>query len=144
MSNAISAFGTLLKIGDGATPTETFTTIAEVSNISGPGFSLDTTDVTNHSSPGGWEEAIPTILHAGEVSFDINFVPTDPTHGFSTGLLHDMVNRIKRNFQLVFPNAGNTTWSFAAFVTGFEPAEPVDDKLSASVTLKLTGQPTLA
>ncbi|MGE5553295.1 MAG: phage tail tube protein [Betaproteobacteria bacterium] len=144
MSNAISAFGTLLKIGDGATPTENFTTIAEVTNISGPGFALETAEATSHSSPGGWREYIATLLDAGEVTFDINFLPTDPTHGYSTGLLRDMVNRTKRNFKLVFPDASNTTWTFAAFVTGFEPSEPIDDKLSASVTLKITGQPILA
>ncbi|KKK53886.1 hypothetical protein LCGC14_3090310, partial [marine sediment metagenome] len=35
MSNAISSFGTLLKVGDGA-GTEVFTTIAEVMDIDGP------------------------------------------------------------------------------------------------------------
>ena len=29
MSNALAAFGTLLKVGDGATPTEGFTTVAD-------------------------------------------------------------------------------------------------------------------
>jgi len=139
----ISAFGTLLKIGDGGDP-ETFTTIAEVSSISGPGLSLDTIDVTHHSSTAGWREFVGGLLDAGEVSFDINYTPTDATHDASTGLIKDMVDRTVRNFQLVFPDTGNTTWSFSALVTGFEPSEPIDDKLAASVTLKLTGQPTLA
>ena len=139
----ISAFGTLLKIGDGGDP-ETFTAIAEVSSISGPGLSLDTIDVTHHSSTAGWREFVGGLLDAGEVSFDINYLPTDATHDASTGLIKDMTDRTVRNFQLVFPDASNTTWSFSALVTGFEPSEPVDDKLAASVTLKLTGQPTLA
>ncbi len=139
----ISAFGTLLKIGDGGDP-ETFTTIAEVSNISGPGLSLDTIDVTHHSSTAGWREFVGGLLDAGEVSFDINYLPTDATHDASTGLIKDMTDRTVRNFQLVFPDASNTTWSFSALVTGFEPSEPIDDKLAASVSLKLTGQPTLA
>jgi len=58
--------------------------------------------------------------------------------------LKDLKNRTKRNFQLVFPDVGATTWAFAAYVTGFEPSAPVDDLLGASVTLKITGQPTLA
>ena len=143
MSNAISAFGTLLKIGDGG-GSENFTTIAEVTNISGPGFALETTEVTNHSSTGGWREYIATLLDAGEVSFDINFIPTEATHSYSSGLIKDMVNKTKRNFKLVFPNAGNTTWTFSAFVTSFEPAAATDAQLSASVTLKITGQPTLS
>lgn len=143
MTEAISAFGTLLKIGDGGGP-EVFTSIAEVVTIGGPSLSMDTADVTHHESPGGWEEVVGTILRSGEVSFDVNFIPTHATQNAATGLLNDLENRTLRNFELVFPDTGNTTWSFAALVTGFEPDAPHDDPLRASVTLKLSGQPTLA
>lgn len=140
----ISAFGTLLKIGDGGSPTESFTIIAEVTNIGGPSLSLDQIEITHHSSTGGWKEFIGGLLDGGEVSFDINYDPVGATHDATTGLIADIVARTKRNFQLVFPDTGNTTWSFTALVTKFEPSEPVGDKLAASVTLKVSGQPTLA
>lgn len=140
----ISAFGTLLKIGDGASPTESFTTIAEVTNIGGPSLSLDPIEITSHSSTGGWREFIGGLLDGGEVSLEINYDPVGATHDASTGLIYDMTNRTVRNFQLVFPDTGNTTWSLSALVTAFEPSEPIDDKLAASVTLKVSGQPTLA
>ena len=143
MSNAISAFGTLLKIGDGGAP-ESFTTIAEVKDIGGPKLKSNTAEVTNHSSTDGWLEKIGTILEAGQVTFKINFVPTATTHSFSTGLIKDFVARTKRNFKLVFPDTGATTWSFTAIVTGFEPSEPVNGPLEADVTLDITGKPTLA
>ncbi len=142
-SEAISSFGTLLKIGDGGDP-ENFTTIAEVQDIKPPSLELGTEEVTHHGSPGGWKEYVATLLDAGEVSFSLNFIPSDATQGYSTGLIADMVNKTLRNFQLVFPDTGSTTWSFAAFVTGFEPDAPVEGKLSADVTLKISGQPTLA
>lgn len=142
---AISAFGTKLQIGDGtAPPNEVFTDIAEVLDISGPALALDTEDTTSHGSTGGWEEVIGTVLRSGDVTFDVNFIPTEGTHNAATGLIKDMVDKTKRNFKLIFPNAASTTWSFAAIVTGFSPSEPVVGKLSASVTLKLTGVPTLA
>lgn len=143
MSSAVAAIGTLLKIGDGG-GSEVFTTIFEVMDISGPGLARDTLEVTNHSSPGSWEEFIAGVKRSGEVTFDVNYLPTTATHNATTGLIADMNNGTKRNFQLVFPNAGNTTWAFTALVNGFEPAAPVADVLRASVTLKLTGQPTLA
>jgi len=59
-------------------------------------------------------------------------------------LLRDMVNKTKRNFKLVFPDTAVTTWAFTALITGFEPEMPVKGKLKASITLKVTGQPTLA
>jgi predicted secreted protein len=142
-SAAISSFGTLLKIGDGQ-GSETFATIAEVTELKPPSLKLDTEDVTNHSSTGGWEEVIPTIKSGGEVGLKINFIPTNATHSYSAGLLKDFNNKTKRNFQIVFPDGSNTTWSFAAYVTAFKADAPVKGKLSADITLKVTGQPTLA
>ncbi len=145
-TGALSSFGTLLKIGNGATPTETFTTIAEVRDISGFAFALSTEDVTNHDSA-GWREHIPTIIEAGEVTFDINF-KGDATQGFGSGSLYDdMVDKTKRNFQLVLPTgvgASNDTAAFAAYVTGFELSAPVEGVLSAALTLQVTGAVTWA
>jgi predicted secreted protein len=143
MTDAISSFSTLLKIGDGATP-ETFGTIAEVLDIDGPDLGLDTEEVTSHDSANGWSEHIGTILNGGEVSFDVNFVPTDATHDTSTGLQGDMIDRTLRNFQLVLPDSGTTTYAFAALVTGFKAAEPVKGALRASVKLKISGAVTLS
>ena len=140
-TSALAGYGVLLKIGDGG-GSETFTTIAEVKDIEGPELELEAKEVTSHDS-GGWREYISTLLTGGEVSFDLNFIPTHATHSYSAGLVRDLVNRTKRNFQLVFPDSGTTTWQFAALVTGFKPSGPVEDELSAEVTLQVTGQPTL-
>ena len=143
MTDGMAAFGTLIKIGDGEA-SETFTTIAEVTNIGGPGLKLDTEEVTHHGSTGGYKEHVATLLEAGEISLDLNFIPTNATQSQTSGLIADMVARTLRNFQLVFPDSGSTTWTFAAYVTSFQPAAPVGGKLAASVTLKPSGQPTLA
>lgn len=145
MTSAVAAFGTLLKIGDGATPVEAFTTIAEVKGISGPSLSAETADVTTHSSANYWREFLSTVLDPGEVSFSVNFIPTGATHRDAAGgLLNDMKNRTKRNFKVVFSDTGATTWSFSGFVTEFEPEADLEEALQADVTIKLTGAPTLA
>ena len=143
MSNAVFAHGTLLKAGDGAA-TEVFTTVAEVTDIGGPSLALDPVEVTNHDSTAGWREFIGGLLDGGEVTLTINYIPANATHNATNGLIADMTARTKRNFQLVFPDSGTTTWSFTALVTAFEPGEPIDAQLTADVTLKITGQPTLA
>ncbi len=135
-SSALSSFGTLLKRNG--------TTIAEVMDIKGPGLSLDTEDVTSHDSTAGWVERIGTLLDAGEVSFDINWLPANATQSYSAGLVSDMVARTKQSFSLVVPAASTLTWSFTALVTKFEPDLKVKGAQRASVTLQLTGQPTLA
>lgn len=130
------AYGTALKL-DG-------TAFAQVTNISGPGLSLDTEDVTAHDSSGAWEEVVGTILRSGEITLDIVYDPVTATHkNAAGGLLYLLEQRTSDEFTLVFSDAGSTTWTFDAFVTGFEPDAPVDGALTASVTLKLTGDITL-
>ena len=131
----MAAYGTSFKRGA--------TAYAYVSNISGPGLSLDTEDVTTHDSTGAWEEVVGTILRSGEVSLEIVFDPTNATHKYAAaGLTHDLASRTAQTFSLTFPDA--TAWTFSALVTGFEPSAPADGALTASVTFKVTGQPTLA
>lgn len=142
-TGAKAAYGSLLKIGDGA-GSETFTTIGELRNISGPSLSADVVDVSTHASPGAYREKIATLLDAGEITFTVNYIPTTATHNATTGILATYKNRTLRNWQLVFPDGSSTTWSFSGFVTGFQPSEPVDGELSADITITLSGQPTLA
>ena len=137
MTDAISSHGTLLKKGDGGDP-EAFATVAEVLDISGPEETTETEDATNHGS-NGWEEVITTIQVAGEVSFDVNYVPGDATHDASTGLIADKRNKTLRNWKIVMPDAGNTTENFAAYVTKVGRTRNVRGKLTGSFTLKITG-----
>jgi predicted secreted protein len=140
-TQASAGYGVQLQVDDGS---GSFSTIAEVTSLSGPELSADTADVTHHQSPGGWEEHIPTILRSGEVSATINYLPGDSTQDASSGLLSLLDSKTKRDYKIIFPDAASTTWTLSAYVTGFSPSAPVDDRLSADVTLKATGQPTLA
>ncbi len=142
-SSATIGFGTLFKRGDGGGP-ETFTTLAEVISISGPSLSMDTVDVTHMESTGTYREFLPGLKDGGEVSVTVNFLPGDSTQNVAAGILKDYDDRVLRNFQIVFPDSGTTTWTFAAYVTAFEPETPLEDKMTASIIMKVSGQPTLA
>lgn len=143
MSNATAGPGFLIQKGDGGGP-EAFTTIAEVLDIKGPNLKTDTVDVTNQSSPNSVEEVIATIKRTGEVTFDMNFLPSDATQNASTGVLADWQTRVLRNWRLLNNDSGGTKWSFAAYVTGYATAYPVAGVSKASVTLKLSGVPVMA
>jgi len=121
---------------------ETLAAVAQIANISGPGLSLDTEDVTTHDSTGAWEEVVGTILRSGELSLDLVYDPNESTHDASTGLVSMLDYGFPVGFSVVFPTP--VTWSFAAIVTGFEPSAPHDGALTAAVKLKLTGAPILA
>lgn len=141
-SEAVAAYGTLLQMGDGGAP-ENFTTIAEVKDIQGPGLTRNTIDVTNHSSANGFEEFVLGIKRSDELTFTVNFVPTNPTHDESTGLWAEYVNGTRTNYRLVFPSALGQL-EFAAYVTGINPSAPVDGALEAEITLKISGPVTLS
>lgn len=134
----LDGFGALLKRGDGAAP-EVFTAIADPTSISGPGLSRETIDVTSHGSPDGWMEFIGGLKDGGEVSVDVNYDPA--AHDL---LIADFEDSVPRNYQVVFPDPGTTTWGIKAVLTGFEPEAPYDDKLAASLTFKVSGKPVLS
>lgn len=120
------------------------TEIAGVTNISGPGLSLDTEDVTSHDTANYWEEVVGTKLRSGEVSLDLVYDPADATHKYAAGgLLHDLGSRASVAYKLIFPDDAATTWEFSALVVGFEPTGAVGGALTATARLKITGEPTL-
>ncbi|HCA88165.1 MAG TPA: outer capsid protein Hoc [Streptomyces sp.] len=134
----MDGFGVQLKRGDGE-EVETFTPLADITNLSGPGLSRETLDVTSHGSPNGWMEFLGGLKDPGEVSVDINYQPD-----LHDVLVDDFDDVEPRNYQIVFPDAAATTWTFGAIITGFEPESPYDDKAAASLTFKVTGKPTIS
>jgi len=115
---------------------DAFTTIAEVKSITGPNFSLETIDATHHQSPSGHREILPSFKSAGEVGFDLNFLPGVGTH---QTLFTLWSNRTLRKYKIIYPDSGTTDWTFDAYVTGLSIGAPIDDILSASVTLMISG-----
>ncbi|KAA3644560.1 MAG: hypothetical protein DWQ07_14165 [Chloroflexi bacterium] len=139
MTEAIPAFGTFLKKGDGATPTENFTTITECLDLPHPPRGTDEYEATSHDSTGGAEEVIMGIKRTGELAVPTNYIPGDVTH---KALDTEYDNQTKSNYQMVLPS-GVATLSFAAFVKNIGGAFPVAGKMARTVTLRITGPLTL-
>ena len=134
----INGKGAALQRGDGAEP-EVFTTIANTTSIEGPGIERENIDVTAHDTANNYMEFVPGLVDPGEVEIEVNYDPA-----LHDALVADFDDNVPRNWQLVFPDPAATTWSFSAFITAFSPEAPVDDKLAASMTFKVTGKPVLA
>ncbi|MFD9905636.1 phage tail tube protein [Streptomyces sp. NPDC059063] len=133
----LDAFGTQLQRGDGATPTETFSPIANVTDITPPGVERETYDVTAHDSPEAWREFIGGLKDGGEVEIEINYDPRE-----HDSLFGDFSDALPRSYKVVWPGTLGS-WGFAAILTNFEPEAPHDDKLAASLTFKVSGKPTI-
>lgn len=114
----------------------TYAVIANVTALKPPAIKRNTIDVTAHDSTGQWMEFLGGLKDGGEVSFDVNYAPD----------LHDVLladlSIQGHNWRVTFPDA--VAWTFKAILTGYAPDAPYDDKLSATITLKVTGVPTFA
>ena len=116
--------------------------VAGVKSIGGPGLGVDTEDVTTHDQATAFEEQVATVIRSGEISLDIVYDPADATHDAGTGLVYRLEDKIYSFFKLIFSE--DTEWESSGYVTGFEPGAPADGALTATVKLKITGQPLLA
>lgn len=132
----IDAFGIAFERSDMAEP-EVFTPIANVTNVSGPEMERETYDVTAHDSADGWREFIGGLKDGGEVSLELNYDPSK--HDV---LVQDFDDVTPRTYRIVFPQSLGT-WEIKALLTGFSQEAPVDDKLSAELTFKVSGKPTI-
>lgn len=141
-SQATHAFATLLAAGDGGSPVETFTNIAEIRDLTPPTISRTTPEVTHRESPGRFQEYIPGIRDGGEVSMTVNWLPANVSHADMRVQL--MADNVAHNYRMTFPSTPASTCTFKAIVTSLSPAAGIDEALSASLTFKITGQPVFA
>jgi Lambda phage tail tube protein, TTP len=139
MSDAISGPGFLFQVDVGGT----YTTVAEVKDITGPDISVDVVDVTNQDSPDNFQEMIPTLKKGGTASFEVNFLPSDATQDSATGVLSFLLGRTKESFQVIIPGTGLSV-QFAGYVIKWGPKFPVANVATAAIDIQVTGAVIIA
>lgn len=116
-----------------------FVEIGEVFNVTPGEASADRVEATHFKSPNRRREYIAGLIDSGEASFEINWVPGNDT---------DVLLRSKFNagttdeHRIVFPNGVSVT--FEAQVIGVSKAVPLDDRMTATVTVSVSGAETWA
>jgi len=145
MANPKYGIGSLLKMGDGASP-EVFTTVAMVGSIKGPGLSLGTYETTSHDTTGGAKTFITGLADYGEVSFPCYFDASDTTHkDAATGLVGVAKAKTVKNWQIVLAGySPSIKWSFSGPITKLDFGYPVDGVQTVDTTIRVSGSPTLA
>lgn len=132
-SNAISGVGAKFKRMSG-----TFQEIAEITSISGPNLQRDTIEVTSLGTLTGYKEFIPGFRDSGEVSLEMNFY----VHNY-TKLKADFESQALGQYQIVLGDTGATTFEFYGLVTAMSMSVPTADKVSSTVTIKVSGSVTV-
>jgi hypothetical protein len=138
--DGIPAFGTLVQVLSGSTPTETYTTIAGVGDITGPSNAMAEVDVTSHSSGAPIKRTVPGLIDLGDLAFPCFWNPDDPTQNISSpyGMEYLFFNRIVTKFQLVMPNESHRTRQFQGFVKTMGEDYKVAGVCTRNVAIRIT------
>ena len=132
-SNAISGVGTVFQRWNGSA----WVKLAEVNSISGPSMTRDFIDVTSLDSTGGFREFITSFRDGGTVSLTMNFTRTTYDVVFA-----DFEDDEPHYYEIVLPDDDNTSFEFCGYVTELPLEIPTDDKITANVTIKVSGKVT--
>ena len=135
MTIAISGHGTLIQRATAALPF-TFTTIAEVGDITAPGLTRN--DFEALTQDRNIDAYILGVLRRNPLTIAINYLPSDATHDHLTGLAKAIITEPPPidGYKMIFP--GGIAWIMSGQCKGFEPKAPVDGKLVADVTIRLS------
>ena len=136
--NALSGHGTLVARAPKATPT-VFTTIAELGDITPPSLTRNEFDATTQNED--IDSYVLGVLRRAQVTFPLNFIPTDSTHDYISGVLQSMKNKDMDGWRVTFPDG--TVWIGSGQVQKFDMKAPVDGKLTADVGVRLSGKFTI-
>jgi predicted secreted protein len=129
-SKAVSGVGTKFQRWSGSA----WVTLAEVNSITGPTMTRSFIDVTSLDSTGGYREFITGFRDAGTIALKMNFTRAS-YHAMKT----DFESAVAQNYQIVLPDTEHTAFEFEGLVTEIPLTIPTDDKITADVTIKITG-----
>jgi len=133
-SSAISGVGTIIQ--KWGISSSSWSTIAEVTNISGPGMTRDLIEVTSLDSTGGYREFIGGFRDGGNVVLSMNYIRASLDE-----FLADFESDTIQNYEIVLPDG--TSIEFEGYVQEFPLTIPTDSQITMEATIKISGQPTI-
>jgi len=110
--------------------------IGKIRSMDGPGLDRPPIDVTTMDSASDYRQFVSGgPIDGGEVSLEIIYYTSDPGMKY---LVNHMEAESQKSFTLTYGSAGGTQ-SFTAVVAGIEQAVNLDDAITRTVRLKVTG-----
>jgi predicted secreted protein len=140
MTDARIGYGTTYEIWDASLTTPAFVEVAEVINVTPGEAAADRIDATHMQSPGRRREYISGLIDNGEATFEINWIPGNATDELLRGLM-DSGETVEH--RITFPGAApRVTVTFDAAIIGYSKAIPIDDRMTATITVAVSGAET--
>lgn len=140
-STGKTGIGALLKVSDGASPA-VYATVANVTQLSVGGTSLNMVDATHLASPNYYREQIPGLKSAQDWTGTIQWDPTDATLGSTSGMAKFLEDRTLETFRFDASGIGITTGlEVDAYVSELGNVEVSPEGImTRSFTLSVTGK----
>lgn len=137
MTDAMIGYNTAYAIWDATLSTPAYVDIAEVINVTPGASTADRIEATHMKSPNRRREYIAGLIDNGEATFEINWVPGSATDEL---IRQHFEAGTAANHRITFPN--NVTVIFEAVITGYEKESPIDDRMTATITVAVSGAET--
>ncbi|HXM32296.1 MAG TPA: phage tail tube protein [Chthoniobacterales bacterium] len=116
--------------------------LLESIKFGGPGMKADMKEVSNMMSPSTYKEFIAGLREGGDITFEGNYIPKEATLSQQNART-DFEGGVLSNWCIALPAAGTGIWMFSGYVTALTPAYPVDDRITVTGTIRITGKPVL-
>lgn len=124
--------------------TNAYEDLGQLVEPGGPSMSRDAVDGTHARSTNRYREFIGGMRDGGEVTATLILKPGAVATDDHAKLVADFNNDDPVTYRLLFPNANATSWTLSGLITKLDHAEPIDDKMTLALSIKISGQPTLA
>lgn len=134
MPDGMIGYGSTIRVGRGATPT--WTEIKLIGDITLPDEQVDEVEITHMKSPGRRRQFIAGLIDGGEVTVPMNYIPGSPTDV----LLQELKASGEEVILEFTVTEGGTPEQYAAFLSGYARTAPIDDKMTAEATFRLSAQ----
>ena len=117
----------------------TLVKLAEVTEVSVPNPQQSEVEATHFESPGRAREYVPGLVDNGEITLGLNYIA-----GSATDLLiaAAVAGNDPRDCKVIIPTVtGSGTWefTFSGIFKGYERNIPIDDRQTATVTIRVNG-----
>ena len=142
MSVARIGHGVRLQRASDASPA-VFSDLGELLEVGGPTLARDAVESTHYQTADRFREFIVGLSDGGEIPFTIALSPNSDVGSDHAKLYADFNNQDVLQYRILFPG-GTVAFVVDGFITGLEHALPIDDRMTISGAIKVSGKPALS
>ena len=119
----------MAELGTGITISFASGFFAEILSVTPPGASRESIPTSHMGTTNAHTFTPADLVDWGEMGVDMAFIPSTTIP----------INDVTEEVVITFPDSASSTMTFDGFMTGFTPEAPLEERMTASATLKVTG-----